>query len=229
MGRRGWALLLGAVAALAAVVAVWAADEVAKTVSAQRLCVTDENGQVLALLQADAQGRPELVVFAEDGSSKGILLSTLVAPDRAQTGTPPPWPQVPTPPGAEQSPPPATPSASSLQAPDPTVGQYWSLKGKKDADPAWVARLEQQHPTWSHGVCVMIGQHRIGIGMTNDQVRESWGNPEGNSTSTSQRGTLEQWRYPSLSKFWSDVSGVAPKVAYLNFENGTLISVQFSE
>jgi hypothetical protein len=75
----------------------------------------------------------------------------------------------------------------------------------------------------------MIGQHRIWIGMTSEQVRESWGNPEGNTTSTGRAGTLEQWRYPSINKFWSGVSGAKPQVSYLNFENGVLASVQMSQ
>jgi len=59
----------------------------------------------------------------------------------------------------------------------------------------WTERLEASHPNWSRDTCVLIGRHRIRMGMTRGQVRESWGSPKRINRSVGSWGVHEQWVY----------------------------------
>jgi len=60
-----------------------------------------------------------------------------------------------------------------------------------------------------------IANNRVRLGMTADQVRESWGKPEDVNRTVTRWGTHEQWIYgPSL------------EATYLYFDGGVLTSVQ---
>jgi len=60
-----------------------------------------------------------------------------------------------------------------------------------------------------------IANKQVMLGMTADQVRESWGEPDDINRTTTRWGTSEQWVYgPSL------------EAMYLYFDDGVLTSVQ---
>ncbi len=59
----------------------------------------------------------------------------------------------------------------------------------------WTKSLETQHPSWGRDVCVLIGQHKVRIGMTKEQVQESWGKPDDVSRSINRSTVYEHWRW----------------------------------
>ena len=61
----------------------------------------------------------------------------------------------------------------------------------------WTEQLERDHPSWGRETCVLIGEHLIRIGMTREQVRESWGSPIGVSSSIYGSRVYEHWRWGS--------------------------------
>lgn len=77
----------------------------------------------------------------------------------------------------------------------------------------WTSELEQKHPDWGRATCVLIGQHKVRIGMTKEQVRESWGSPKRVNRSVYKFGTREQWVYER---------------DYLYFRDGKLNSISVS-
>jgi len=79
----------------------------------------------------------------------------------------------------------------------------------------WTSELEQKHPDWGRDVCVLIGLHKIRIGMTTQQVRESWGWPRDINSTITRWGRHEQWVY-----------GRFPYGSYVYFEKGILTTIQ---
>ena len=79
----------------------------------------------------------------------------------------------------------------------------------------WTSELEQKHPDWGRNVCVLIGLHKIRIGMTTQQVRESWGWPGHINTTITRWGRHEQWVY-----------GRFPYSEYVYFEKGIVTTIQ---
>jgi hypothetical protein len=68
------------------------------------------------------------------------------------------------------------------------------------------------HPKWSERIWKAIEKGSAIIGMTEEQARMSWGEPDNVNRTTTRRGTSEQWVYGSGS--------------YLYFTNGILDSIQ---
>jgi len=56
-------------------------------------------------------------------------------------------------------------------------------------------RIKSKNPAWANKVCNTIGEKKISIGMTRDQVIAAWGRPQRINTSTHSWGTHEQWVY----------------------------------
>jgi len=73
-----------------------------------------------------------------------------------------------------------------------------------------LAQLKVEHPFWDWE---MIAQGKVAIGMSEAEVRTSWGNPGDVNRSVGSWGVHEQWVY-------------AGRYAYLYFENGILTSWQ---
>lgn len=78
-------------------------------------------------------------------------------------------------------------------------------------------KIKNKHPDWSNRICNVIASRQIEIGMTNEQVRVSWGNPYKINTTTSSNGDREQWVYGEIH---SD---------YVYFENGIMTVLQQSK
>lgn len=74
-------------------------------------------------------------------------------------------------------------------------------------------QLGIQHPDWPWA---WIDEGKIKLGMTDEMVRASWGNPSDINQSVGSWGIHEQWVYPRGS-YDND---------YLYFENGVLTSWQ---
>lgn len=75
--------------------------------------------------------------------------------------------------------------------------------------------LSAVYPAWSLSTCQLVAAGRIGLGMTTDMVRISWGPPRDINRSVGAWGVHEQWVYGSY-----------PYAQYLYFENGVLTSWQ---
>lgn len=85
----------------------------------------------------------------------------------------------------------------------------------------WTKRLEAEHSDWGRVICVLIGQHRIRIGMTRAQVRESYGSPSRTNRTVGRWGVHEQWVYeynPLIHPF--------VHANYVYFRDGILTSWQ---
>jgi len=74
-----------------------------------------------------------------------------------------------------------------------TIVDYCSAKQCQ-----WTHELEQKHPDWGREICLLIGKHKVRIGMTKEQVRESWGKPKHVNRSVYESGTREQWVYGDI-------------------------------
>ncbi len=68
---------------------------------------------------------------------------------------------------------------------------------------------KEAHPTWSDTICTAVTNKKILIGMTKEQVYESWGYPKKTHRVVSATGVKEQWAFPGT---------------FLYFENGILTS-----
>lgn len=77
----------------------------------------------------------------------------------------------------------------------------------------YAQNIKNQYPAWSNEICNVIGEFKIRIGMTKEQVIASWGKPQSINESVGTWGKHEQWVYNSQ---------------YLYFENGILTSFQTS-
>ena len=67
-------------------------------------------------------------------------------------------------------------------------------------------------PTWDKSIIEAIKQHKITIGMTNDQVQLSWGKPKKVNRTVTSQGVREQWIYS--------------KEKYLYLDNNKLTAIQ---
>lgn len=65
-------------------------------------------------------------------------------------------------------------------------------------------RVCTKHPTWTTEMCEAIGKGKIGIGMTEDQVKAAWGNPSRINRTTTSYGVREQWVYNMSSYVYLD-------------------------
>jgi hypothetical protein len=78
-------------------------------------------------------------------------------------------------------------------------------------------KIKKQHPTWSNSDCNTIGEKKIHLGMTSEQVRAAWGKPYMINTTVGSYGKHEQWlMHNSISPY------------YVYFDNGILTSIQQS-
>lgn len=73
-------------------------------------------------------------------------------------------------------------------------------------------KIQQKHPDWSRKVCEAIAGKKVGVGMSAEQVRLSWGKPEKVNSTVYGRGTHEQWVYGGSQ--------------YVYFEDGVMTSLQ---
>ena len=80
---------------------------------------------------------------------------------------------------------------------------------------SWV----DNHPDWSGKVRRQVLAGKISIGMTEEQVRASWGTPYDINRSVGSWGEHEQWVYVTFEGRWRSYQ-------YLYFENGRLTSWQ---
>jgi hypothetical protein len=65
-------------------------------------------------------------------------------------------------------------------------------------------RVCTKHPTWTTEMCEAIGKGKIGVGMTEDQVKAAWGNPRDINRTTTAYGSREQWVYSMSSYVYLD-------------------------
>lgn len=100
-----------------------------------------------------------------------------------------------------------SPAASRKSTPQIDATQL-TEKGKK---------IKAKHPQWSNEICNVIGEKRIRIGMTAEQVIAAWGKPHKINTTVGSWGKHEQW-----------VVHASIDSDYLYFENGKLTSIQQS-
>lgn len=77
--------------------------------------------------------------------------------------------------------------------------------------PRHVSALVRAHPAWTSDALAAVGCGRIAIGLTAEQVRTSWHEPDHINRTVSASGTDEQWVYGGY---------------YLYFDNGILRSWQ---
>ena len=78
--------------------------------------------------------------------------------------------------------------------------------------------IKNTHPFWSNNICNAIGEKKIFIGMTKDQVVAAWGKPYKINTTTGSYGTHEQWvMHDSINS------------SYIYFENDILTTIQQSQ
>jgi hypothetical protein len=76
----------------------------------------------------------------------------------------------------------------------------------------------ETHPELPSQVAGLILSGRIGLGMTDEQVRASWGQPRDKNRTVSVYGVREQWIYGSAKSYASS--------RYLYFNDGILTSWQ---
>lgn len=74
-----------------------------------------------------------------------------------------------------------------------------------------ISEIKMQHPGWGKKAIKAIADGKVFIGMSEEQVIESWGRPDNINSTISQWGTNQQWCYEHQ---------------YLYFSNGKLDSMQ---
>ena len=74
--------------------------------------------------------------------------------------------------------------------------------------------LRKKHPNWSINDCKTILAGKVRIGMSKEQCKEAWGEPDNIHNTTYTFGTNTQWCY---GEFCSNA---------LYFENGILTTIQ---
>lgn len=79
-------------------------------------------------------------------------------------------------------------------------------------------KVKAQYPQWSNDICNRIGEKKIQLGMTKEQVIAAWGKPYKVNQSIGSWGEREQWVVDNSTR--SD---------YLYFHNGILKSMQRSQ
>lgn len=76
-------------------------------------------------------------------------------------------------------------------------------------------KIKEKFPTWSNDICNAVAKNRIRIGMTEEQVKASWGKPYRINTTMGAWGSSEQW-----------VMRDSIHTDFLYFNNGVLVSIQ---
>lgn len=108
-----------------------------------------------------------------------------------------------------------------------SVPSTQSYKDKAQAQKAAIAnepltekgkKIKAKHQDWSNDVCNTIAEKKIRVGMTDAQVRASWGKPYKINSTVNTYGTSEQW-------VMSDGGGSD----YVYFDNGVMTSLQQSK
>ncbi len=84
---------------------------------------------------------------------------------------------------------------------------------KKERDDN-IKSMKAKHPRWSAKVCRAIIDNKVFLGMTREQVIESWGEPSSKNVTIVASGRHEQWVYHGR---------------YLYFDNNLLTGIQSSE
>lgn len=79
-----------------------------------------------------------------------------------------------------------------------------------------------RHPDWTSEMKVLVEEGKMKIGMSQEQLLSSWGNPDKINKNVGEWGVFEQWSYGDV-RYPYDVT------YYLYMENGTLISWQKNE
>ncbi len=69
-------------------------------------------------------------------------------------------------------------------------------------------RVYNSHVGWSRDICAIIAEHKVRIGMTDEQAIAAWGRPESINDTTTPNGTLSQWVYSDHSAYLYLVNGV---------------------
>jgi hypothetical protein len=120
------------------------------------------------------------------------------------------------------------PSKNVITSPQstPTVSQVHDAedqhkKAKQEEDKflkTTAGKIWNKHRHWDKDICRTIADGSIRMGMTDEQVRLSWGKPYKINISSGSWGTHEQW-----------VMHDSTNSDYLYFENGILTSLQRSK
>lgn len=71
----------------------------------------------------------------------------------------------------------------------------------RKATAAKIHRMVERHASWANSVIAQVVCGAVSVGMTAEQVRASWGNPDDINRSTSSFGTHEQWVYDRLDSY----------------------------
>ena len=79
-----------------------------------------------------------------------------------------------------------------------------------------------RHPEWPAGTRTLVEEGEIKIGMTQEQLLSSWGNPNNVNKNVGSWGVFEQWSY-------GDVRYPGSTIYYVYVENGILTSWQRNE
>lgn len=72
-------------------------------------------------------------------------------------------------------------------------------------------QIKHQHAAWSNAMCNVVAEKKIRVGMTTEQARASWGEPERINETVTANNRREQWIYGRQ---------------YIYFNNGILTSYQ---
>ena len=88
------------------------------------------------------------------------------------------------------------------------------ISEKKQKENTREKRINSKFQNWSQEIKNAVIEHKVHIGMTMEQCRESWGNPDRVNNTTTAYGTDTQWCY---GDFCSNA---------LYFHNGTLKTIQ---
>lgn len=93
-----------------------------------------------------------------------------------------------------------------------------AARKREATEAAWLrtsaGRLWKKHKDWDRAECETIAQGKVHIGMTMDQARAAWGNPESVHNTTYALGVTSQWCYGEYCQ------------SALYFDNGTLTTIQ---
>jgi len=79
-----------------------------------------------------------------------------------------------------------------------------------------------RHPEWTNEMKKLVGEGQIKIGMTQEQLLSSWGNPNNVNKNAGGWGVFEQWSY-------GDVRYPYNVTYYIYLQNGIISSWQKNE
>jgi hypothetical protein len=114
-----------------------------------------------------------------------------------------------------------SPSSAAPPAPAPTLSpdqiREQETRRKVEEDrflKTKAGKVWAKHKDWDRGLCAMIANKEIRIGMPADQVRAAWGKPEKINSTVFPHSVHEQWVYGS---------------SYVYFEDGVMTALQQSK